>query len=90
MATTSPAGALNAANTLVHDPAKSQELFFSLAMEWKQQQPADFASWLQDTSLVSSPQKQRLLNREFHADRETPVPAPQATGAGLINGREGR
>jgi|GEM_PF-3804329 len=73
-----PAGALQAANTLIYDPAKSQETFFGMAMEWKEKSPAAFASWLESTSLVDSPQKQRLLKREFHGDGAAGAPAGSA------------
>lgn len=84
-----PAGALAAANAKIHDAAKAQETFFSLAMEWKEKQPEEFAKWLAETNLVAAEQKGRLRNREFHADAESgqaSVPArPQER---ISNGRE--
>ncbi len=56
-------------------------------MEWKQKQPKEFANWLEDTTLVNSPQKQRLLNREFHADSETQAPISPRLEAQSANGR---
>jgi hypothetical protein len=82
-----PAGALEAANALIYDPAKGQETFFGLAMEWKAKSPAAFASWLESTSLVNSPQKQRLLNREFHGDGAAGTPARSVPAAPQHDGR---
>jgi len=82
-----PAGALETANALIYDPAKSQEVFFKLAMEWKSKSPQAFASWLQSTKLVNSPQKQRLLQREFHGDGATGTPTRPAPAAEPQDGR---
>lgn len=82
-----PTAALEAASTLIFDPVKSQEAFFGLAMEWKEKSPAAFASWLQSTTLVNSPQKQRLLSREFHGDGAAGNPTGSAPAAPSHDGR---
>lgn len=61
-----PAEALEASSK-IHDAAKAQETFFQVAMDWKEKQPVDFMNWLQDSNLITSEQKIRLQNREFHA-----------------------
>lgn len=85
-----PAGALETANALIYDPVKSQEAFFGMAMEWKAKSPVAFASWLESTTLVNSPQKQRLLNREFHGDGEAGTSAGSAPAAASHDGRSDR
>jgi len=82
-----PAGALETVNALIYDPAKSQEVFFELAMEWKAKNPAAFASWLESTKLVNSPQKQRLLQREFHGDGANGAPVKPTPAAVPHDGR---
>lgn len=82
-----PAGALETANALIYDAAKSQEVFFELAMEWKTKSPEAFASWLKSTKLVNSPQKQRLLQREFHGDGATETSAGSVPAAASRDGR---
>lgn len=85
-----PASALETASTLIYDPAKSQEAFFGLAMEWKAKSPAAFANWLQSTKLVDSPQKQRLLNREFHGDGAAGMSAGSVPAEVSHDGRSDR
>lgn len=87
MAGDNPEMALKAADTQIHDSAKSQETFFALAMEWKQKQPLEFTRWLEGTNLINSPQKERLLNREFHGDGETQAPVSQPMEGQTVNGR---
>ena len=90
LAKENPASALETASTLIYDPAKSQEAFFGLAMEWKAKSPAAFASWLESTKLVNSPQKQRLLNREFHGDGAAGTSTGAAPAPASQDGRSDR
>jgi len=85
-----PAGALETANALIYDAAKSQETFFGLAMEWKAKSPAAFESWLKSTSLVNSPQKERLLHREFHGDEAAGASAKTVPTVQTQDGRGDR
>jgi len=85
-----PASALETASALIYDPAKSQETFFELAMKWKTKSPAAFEAWLKSTSLVNSPQKERLLNREFHGDAAAGASAKTVPSVQAQDGRSDR
>lgn len=83
-----PADSLVAASTLIHDPAKSQETFFGMAMEWQRKSPAEFSSWIKETTLLRPEQKQRLLQREFHADNPSTGSSPTPPQQPLSDGRQ--
>ncbi len=82
-----PAQALTAASSLIHDPGKSQETFFEIAMEWQKAEPAQFSNWLENTNLIKPTHKQRLLAHEFHGEATTPQPAQTANPVPLNDGR---
>ena len=90
LAKTNPDEALVTATRLIHDPAKNQETFYHLAMEWQQAQPQAFENWLEETPLIPPDQKQRLLAKEFQGNTRPSSPTQPAQVQPLDNGREGR